>query len=148
MLSHEKAAKKAAAITHLDHWQSRYPKSAFCPDRESIVVREVFGNRLDLGKRRVRPLVLGLVVVMQWMECFEPAVILEEAKSLVWLHVEAVMALSNCQTVRVHLRHMYWRKYNRNTIGQLEEFCRKKGIVALHKLELTENNLRPSDFVI
>ena len=105
-MSREAMLRLAAAFTHLDHWQSRYPKSAVCPDRESVAVSEVFGDRFDLGKRRVRPLVLGLAVVTRWMERLRPAVIPEEAKSLVWLHVEAVMALANCKTVRVHLSAM------------------------------------------
>lgn len=162
----------AAAFTHLDHWQSRYPKSTVCPEKASGAVREVFGDRFDLGRKRVRPLVLGLMMVTRWMERANPAAIPEEAKALVWLHVGAVMAQSNSPNVRVHLsamvaflvlagrlpvgreaaplevpdlsavptqprayampavaqdRHTFRGKQKKDSIGQLEEHCRKSG---------------------
>lgn len=93
----------AAAFTHLDGWQLRYPESLVCKERAQEAVVQVLGNRVRSNARRVRPLVLGLILVTRWMERADPDAIPKATRDLVWLHLEAVMLFCGSERARVHL---------------------------------------------
>lgn len=93
----------AAAFTHLDGWQSRYPESLICKEKAQEAIVQVFGNRVQSNAIRVRPLVLGLFLVTRWMERVDPDAIPTDVRDLVWLHLEAVMLFCGSKRARVHL---------------------------------------------
>ena len=93
----------AAAFTHLDGWQLRYPESLICKERAQEAVMQVLGNRVRSNARRVCPLVLGLILVTRWSERADPDAIPKAARDLVWLHLEAVTLFCGSKSTRVHL---------------------------------------------
>ena len=103
-MSHETVLRLAAAISHLDNWQSRYLKSTVLFERiPEAVARIIYRGDVSMRAKRVRPLVLGVSVITQWMKRVAVDLIPDKTKALIRLHLQAVMAFPGLSTIRVHL---------------------------------------------
>ena len=107
-MSHETVLRLAAAISHLDNWQSRHPKSIVLSERiPEVVAKFTYPGRASVcAKQRMRPLVLGVLVITEWMKRVAVDLIPDESKALIRLHLQAVMAFPGLSTIRVHLSVM------------------------------------------
>ena len=106
-MSHETVLRLAAAISHLDNWQSRHSKCTVLSERIPEVVATItYHGDVIMRAKRMRPLVLGVLVITEWMKRVEVDLIPDETKALIRLHLQAVTAFPSLSTIRVHLSVM------------------------------------------
>ena len=98
---------RLAAISHLDNWQSRHSKSTVLSERiPEVVARITYHGDAIMCAKRMRPHVLGVLVITEWMKRVAVDLLPHETKALSRLHLQAVMAFPGLSTIRVHLSVM------------------------------------------
>lgn len=113
-MSRDTVLRLAAAFSHLDHWQMRYPDSKLV--RNEIRDRALSEAGLLTVRRprlnvTVRGVILGLIAVTRWMQRVQAEAkekggskaIPFEVQTLVGLHLQAVMSVCGSKKTRVHL---------------------------------------------